>query len=495
MLELERFLPGFNHIICGNPPKSALAQIESKLRTYRESTLSELVGVFGSWIPVSSLKAKRSKANSRQRDFSQSVTFWAFLWQVLTPQTSCREVVRKTQSFCCERKLRVPGSNTAAYCKARSRLAVEDIDSVHTAVSTRALNQVREEQRWLGHDVKVIDGTGIKLADTVANQKQFPQPGEQREGCGFPVMKVVACFCLASGTLIEWVETALKTHESRILKRMLHLFQKDDVILTDRGFSSYTNIVALMSQGAHAVMRVHQMRKLDYRKGKRLGKHDRIVTWKRAAARAKGWSLADWKALPEELEVRVVRIFLEVKGFRVRKYDLVTTLKDPTHYTKENLSELYYRRWAVELYFRHIKTTMGMEKLRCQTPEMARKELRMYVIAYNLIRGLMQEAAQAWQCPLDRISFKSSVDTLRLFDCPLNATRNQPRAQQRIINEMLRIIASEQVPLRIHRSEPRALKERPKPYPRLTSPRSVYIVPKSRKNKGKRKLDSLNKTA
>lgn len=211
-----------------------------------------------------------------------------FLWQTLTPQTPCREVVRKVQTLCCERNLRVPGSSSAAYCKARGRVPVETVDKVHQAVSGRVQAQVRDEHRWLGHDVKVIDGTGIKLADTAENQAEFPQPGEQRPGCGFPVMKVVACFCLASGALIDWVETSLKSHESRILRKLRHLFTPGDVVLTDRGFCSYTNIAALMEQSVHAVMRVHQMRKLDYRKGMKLGAHDRLIRGERPAARHKG---------------------------------------------------------------------------------------------------------------------------------------------------------------------------------------------------------------
>ena len=206
----------------------------------------------------------------------------------------------------------------------------------------------------------------------------------------------------------------------------------------------------------------------------------------------------------------------------MHQYDLVTTLTDASSYTKDDLAELYFRRWAVELYFRQIKTTMGMEKLRCRTPRMVRKELRMHLIAYNLIRGLMQEAAQVGDARLDRISFKGAVDTLRQFSNALNATKGRlrvqqriidemlavfdplhafqftkgrPRVQQRIIAEMLAIIAEETVPERKHRSEPRAVKERPKPYPRLTSHRSVYVVPKSRKQKGKRRSKIVDKTS
>src|SRR5690606_21716032 len=151
--------------------------------------------------------------------------------------------------------------------------------------------------------------------------------------------------------------------------------------------------------------------------------------------------------------LRVVRIVIEIKGFRVHQYDLVTTLTDAVIYTKKNLAQLYLRRWAVELYFRQIKTTMGMEKLRCKTPDMVRKELRMHLIAYNLIRGLMQEAAHLEDVQLDRISFKGAVDTLRQFLSALNATKNRPRVQQRIIDEMLTIIAKETVPERLNRSE------------------------------------------
>lgn len=495
MRNKELYLPGMNHILCGRPPKTSLAQMQAKLRSYRESSLSDLMSVFGAWIPFARLQRKSEKANSRCRDYSLAVTFWAFLWQVLTPQTPCREVVRKVQSFCSERKLKIPGSSNVAYCKARGRLDIKDVDAVRQCVLSRVLAGVRQEQQWLGHDVKVVDGTGIKLEDTPKNQAEWPQPGEQRPGCGFPVMQVVGCFCLASGAIIDWVETALKSHECRIFRRMVHLFQASDVVLGDRGFCSYANLSLLVERGAHAVMRAHQMRKLDYRQGQRLGQHDRLVVWKRPAAPGAGWSREDWNALPKQITLRIVRIQIEIEGFRIRQYDLVTTLANADIYTKEELAELYFRRWAVELYFRQIKTTMGMEKLRCRTPEMLRKELRMHLIAYNLIRGLMQEAAGQESTRLGRISFKGAVDTLRQFSCALNATKHRPTTQQRIIRDMLAIIGRETVAERKYRSEPRALKERPKPYPRLTSHRSIYVVPKSRKGKGKPKPKTLDKVA
>ena len=229
------------------------------------------------------------------------------------------------QSFCSELKLKIPGSSNVAYCRARRRLAIKDVDAVRQCVLERVLAGVRQEQLWLGHQVKVVDGTGIKLADTSENQAEWPQPSGQRPGCGFPVMQIVGCFCMASGAIIDWVETALKCHECRIFRRMLHLFDQSDVVLGDRGFCSYANLALLVERGAHAVMRAHQMRQLDYRQGKGLGSDDRIVTWIRPTAPGMGWSRDDWNALPKQLRLRIVRIKVEIQGFRVHQYDLVTT--------------------------------------------------------------------------------------------------------------------------------------------------------------------------
>lgn len=211
----------------------------------------------------------------------------------------------------------------------------------------------------------------------------------------------------------------------------MSFFRTDEVVLTDRGSSAWSNLAALMEKGVHAVVRVHPCRQLDYCLGRHLGRYDRIVRWSKPQ-RLKGWNKAEWDALPEQRTVRIVRIFIEVRGFRVRRYDLVTTLTEAGTYTREDLAKLYSRRWNVELYFRHIKTTMGMEQLRCETPSMVRKELQMFVLAYNLIRGLMQEAAEVSLRPLERLRFKAAVDTLRQFaPAPAGHPRGNAPAHRR----------------------------------------------------------------
>jgi hypothetical protein len=479
----QTYLPGYPNIAYGKTPKSALAQLHEKLGQILQSSLSELADVFGKWVPSKYLKRKSNKANSRERLYSQNVTFWAFLFQVLSPMTSCLEVVRKVQSCCSLLGLKVPGSSTGAYCDARKRLKYEDLLGIHQAVSDCIQSSAPNEYLWKGMDVKVVDGTGIAMSDTVENQLEFPQPSGQKPGCGFPVVTLVACFSLASGALLRWVESTLKSNECRIFRKMLEFFGQGDLVLTDRGYCSYCNIAMVLRRGADVVMRLHQARKCDYRKGERLGRHDRLVIWKQPQEVA-GMSRAEVKELPKTLKLRLVRVFVEVKGFRTRKLDIVTTLLDPVEYSTEDLAELYYRRWAVELYFRDIKTTMGMDHLRGKSPEIVRKEIVMFAIAHNLIRATMQQAAVVHTTELNRLSFKSTVDTLRQYQSALNATRNKPCTQKRIIEEMLAIIAKEKVPLRENRSEPRAVKKRPKGYQFLTKPRHQFKESASRKDKG-----------
>jgi hypothetical protein len=494
MQKLQRFLLGFNHVLCGRPPKEAFKEFQEKRRKLRSSTLSELSLVFEGLIPIEKLSPTEEGDHSRTRIYSRAVSFFGFLHQVLSPGMPCREVVRKVQSFCSEKNLPLPDSDNSAYCTARGKLDDELLGEIHEHVSEKVQQRVLEDQRWKGLDVKVIDGTGITLPDTPENQEKFPQPSSQLPGCGFPVMKVVACFCLASGALLKWVETELKRHECRILPQFIEFFRPGDLVLTDRGFSSYGNLATLFVAGVNSVMRAHQARKLDYRKGKVLGPMDRLVEWVKPQL-PKGWDKDSWANLPAVLTLRIVRIRIEVKGFRVRDYDLVTTLLDASIYSADDLAELYFRRWSVELFFRHIKTTMGMEMLRCKTPKMVRKELRMFIIAHNLIRALMQEAASLYDRDLTRLSFKATIDTLRQFSYAIYATKDAPRTRARVIDEMLLIIASEKVPLRANRSEPRALKRRPKPFQRLMRHRSKFKVSASRKNKGKPKPKSVDKVA
>jgi hypothetical protein len=231
------------------------------------------------------------------------------------------------------------------------------------------------------------------------------------------------------------------------------------------GFSVHFGLIQ-PPKGVDVVMRAHQARTL---KGRRM-------SWARPQ-RQETWTKSLWAELPVELAVRIVRFRVAVPGFRTQEVVLVTTLLDEKAYPDAALAALYRRRWAVELCFREIKTTLGLDVLRCQTPELVEKEVWLQAIAYNLVRAVMLEATWVHGVDLGRLSFKGTVDTLRQWT-PLFAP--SLFAFKRARAELLRIIASDPVPLRPDRSEPRARKRRPKSYQLLTKPRHAMVVSPSR---------------
>lgn len=468
------FFAGFHRLLFGRARRSTQQQLRAQAQTLEQATLCQLGKVCAPWVPTRLLHPNERGAHSRQRFFPQSLTFWAFLSQVLSPQSPCRETVRKVQAWYTARRLPRPGSGTAAYCNARSRLSRDTLLNIHQHTADASQRRLAGAQLWCDRRVKVIDGTGVSMPDTPKNQRAFPQPSNQKKGCGFPVAKLVGCFCLASGALLHWTEGTLHVHESKLFRKLFAFFLPGDVALTDRGFCSYVDIATLLRAGVDTVMRLHQARPSDLRKGKRLGPNDRLVTWQKPKQRPRGCTLTDWRRAPDTLTLRLVYVSVNVPGWRTQSLVVVTTLTDPIVYSAEDLAKLYLRRWAVELFFRDIKITLGMDVLRCQTPAMVRKEIVMHAIAYNLIRALMQQAAALYRVPIERLSFKGSVDTLRQWSDTLNAAHDKPREQARLFNHLLQILAEDIVPLRPNRSEPRVRKRRPKAYPLMTHPRHDY---------------------
>ncbi len=474
MTNTTPFFAGFHRMLFGRAQRSAQDQLRAQALAFDKTTLSQLGQVCAPWVPARLLKPTESGDHSRQRFFPHGLTFWAFLSQVLSPESPCRETVRKVQAWYSARRLPRPGSGTAAYCNARSRLSRDTLLDIHRHTADESQRRVSSEQLWCGRRVKVVDGTGVSMPDTPKNQRTFPQPSNQKKGCGFPVAKLVGCFCLASGALLHWAEGTLHVHESKLFRKLFAFFLPGDVALTDRGFCSYVDIAILLRAGVDTVMRLHQARPSDLRKGKQLGPNDRLVTWQKPKQRPRGCTLTDWRRVPDTLTLRLVYVSVNVPGWRTQSLFVVTTLTDPIAYPAEDIAKLYLRRWAVELFFRDIKITLGMDVLRCQTPAMVRKEIAMHAIAYNLIRALMQQAATLYHVPIERLSFKGSVDTLRQWSDTLNAAHDKPREQARLFNQLLQILAEDTAPLRPNRSEPRVRKRRPKAYPLMTKPRREY---------------------
>jgi hypothetical protein len=463
------FFAAFAPLLFGRPPRSFRAELRSQA-AHAES-LSQLRAAFGSMIPDALLACEKTGVGSRQRLFDPLITFWAFLAQVLSPNSACREALRKVQAWWSLRHGIRVSADTSAYCQARSRLSDHALHQIHAHLSDRMEANVPEQARWFGRIVKIVDGTNLSMPDTAENQKAYPQSTSQKPGCGFPMMKLVGIFSLASGALLHFARGNLRVHESQLFRTLWNYLAPGDLLLTDRGFCSFLSITALFHQKVDSLMRLHQGRPVDFRRGKRLGYDDMLTRWTKPARRPQTCTVEEFVALPPSIIVRQIRLRVGFKGFRTQTVILVTTLLDPLAYPAQSIRDLYFERWSVELHFREIKTVMALDILRCASPTMIEKELLLHLIAYNLIRSLMQHAALRHSVNLQRISFKGAMDTLRHFADVVQAAHGKPRKQAALLDAMLAILASDLVPCRPNRSEPRAKKRRPKNYQILTKPR------------------------
>ena len=450
--------------------RQRLAALGRRVQTLRQHSLPHLDALFNPLLPPELLSQADEGPGSRDRIYSIRRTFFGFLYQVLNPDCACREVVRQIQALFGLHNAGPVSERDGAYSQARGRLPLDILSRLRCAVAAHAQ---RTEQLWRGLCVKVIDGTSTSLPDTAKNQRTYPQPGGQKPGCGFPHLKLVGVFSLMTGALLDYAKGNKHDHELNLLQRLLDQFKAGDLALADRGFSTYTLLGLLLRRGVHCLFRLHQARPTDLRKGKRLGKNDRLVRWSKPCQKPRYLPKTLWNLIAPELSVRVVRFTLDVPGYRAQSVTLVTTLLDAQAFPAQELARLYARRWRIELWFRDIKTSMGMEVLRCKSPKMVHKELEMFFIAYNLIRCLMVEAGALNDVPVERLSFKGTVDSVRQFSVAIAQARSR-KMQKLLIAQLLEIIARDQVPDRPGRREPRAVKRRPKPFPLLNRPRHGF---------------------
>lgn len=408
----------------------------------------------------------------RRRIFFLSRVFWCFIWQVLQPHTSCRAVVRQVQAFC-ETERTTFDESTSAYCQARGRLPIGCLQHAlrDSAATADRLSQ-REETGWT-RPIKVVDASSVHLPDTAANRKVYPYPSGQRPGCGFPVMQFCGLYSLTSGAILQTVQAPWFAHEARLFQELWGELQAGDILLGDRSFGAYVALALLPLRGVDVVSRLHQGRRFKRQTAKRIGTNEWLVTWHKPLQRPKYLTPQEWARVPETITVRIIHVRIQQKGFRTQEVWISTTLLDPIAYPAEQIARLYRRRWDMELCFRDLKTTMGMEELRCRTPAMVHKELLAFLIAHNFIRCLIAQAASAQDVDRTRISFKGAVDAARSFHQAMRVARSRRHAR-RLYRRLLEILACDLVPLRPGRHEPRAVKRRPKPYSRLTKPRRCY---------------------
>jgi hypothetical protein len=338
----------------------------------------------------------------------------------------------------------------------------------------------RAKDSWLfhGRSVKIPDGSTVIMPDTPRNQAAYPQPRSQAPGLGFPIARILVVFSLAVGTVLEAAVgpyQGKQTSELALMRTVIDQFRPGDIVLADRFFCSYWVIAALRARGVDVVMRLHQRRAADFRCGHRLGRDDHIVPWKKPEAIPDWMSRAEYEAMPPWLAIREVRVRVTDKTKRVRRLVIATTLTGAGTYPAGELGSLFRRRWDAELDLRSLKTHMHMEMLRTKSPEMVRKEIAAHLLAYNLIRGVMAEAARSEGIEPRRLSFKGAVHTVREFEA---SHLYDPGRIERDLPLLVRLIARKRVGDRPDRYEPRAVKRRPKPHPllRMTRTRARSLI-------------------
>src|SRR4029434_7087259 len=324
---------------------------------------------------------------------------------------------------------------------------------------------------WHGRAVKIVDGSGVSMPDTEANQQAYPQPGSQKPGLGFPVARLVVLLSLACGAVVAAAVGRIKGPQSSepMLFHGLHAhLERDDIVLADRFYCSYWEVALLLGRGIDSVMRLHQRRQVDFRGGRRVGREDHVVSW--AKPKRPAWmDEATYAGLPATVDIRCLRVCVPQRGFRTRVVLVATTLLDAQVYSKEDLAGLYRARWHAELDLRSIKQTMQMDVLRCKTPAMVRKEIWGHLLVYNLLRAAMAQAALGHGGVPRQVSLQGTRQTLAAFHSLLAQMPSTER--ERVVSIVLSAIASHRVATRPDRSEPRACKRRPKPYPLLRVPR------------------------
>jgi len=400
----------------------------------------------------------------KDRIFTPVVTLWVFLSQVFCADHSCRAAVARLIAHRTSQGEPACSARTGAYCQARKRLPERFFFAVACLVG-RILN-AKADPRWLWHGRRVylFDGTTVSMPDTPENQAVYPQVYNQQTGIGFPIARFGAVISLACGAISNFgvCQYAGKGQgEVTLLRRLWHVLSPGDILLADRLMANWTNILLLKERGIDFVSRLNKANRIaDFRRGQRLGPEDHVVRWAKPSS-IRSLDRQTYEVLPDFITVREARIRVTQPGFRTKSIVVVTTLLDPQQTSKSDLAELYRARWNNEVDLRCLKSTLQMHQLRCKTPELVRGEIAMHVLASNLIRTIMAQAAATHDLLPRTISFKGAIQTLVAFQpaLELSATRGTLHRQE-LHRHLFDAIATHRVADRPDRFEPRVKKHR-----------------------------------
>ena len=403
--------------------------------------------------------------------WTPALTLWTFLWQTLDPDKSCRQAVaRAILAFALTQK--PEELDTAAYCRARAKIPAKVLQKLTIHVAQQLEDAAPDSWLWQGRRVHLVDGSTSRLPDTPENQQAFPQPARQKPGVGFPILRWVLLVSLATAAvqgLAYGPYQGKETGETALFRQLFGLLRAGDIVVADRYYCSYFLVALLRASGVDVVFRLHQRRKYDFRRGRRLGRNDHVVSWHKPA-RPEWLDEESYAAIPETLQMREIRVQVQEPGCRVKELIVATTLLQAEEYTASAVGELYHKRWHVELDIRSLKVTLGMDQLRCRTPAMIEKEIWAHVLAYNLVRKVAAQAAEQGEVSPRALSFKATKQAL--LAGWQRQTEQTGAAYVSSACELLQLVRKEIVGDRPGRVEPRARKGRPKPHKLLMEPRA-----------------------
>jgi len=407
--------------------------------------------------------------------YTPALTLWAFLSQVLYAEEmrSCAAAVARVVTLLIALGKEPCSDNTGAYCRARAKLPAPIIRRLTTDIADGCERRLQPRWLWKSLHVYLVDGTTSSMADTVANQAAYPQADTQQEGLGFPIARMVVLLSLATAMVQGMAMgpyAGKETGETALLRELFDRLERGSVLLADRYYCSYFMIALLQELGIDIVCRLHQRRDVDFQRGERLGAGDHVVTWTKPA-RPDWMDETTYQRMPATIRVREIKVQVHQPGFRVESLVVVTTLTDATKYTKDDIAELYHKRWLVELDIRVIKVTMNMDVLRCKSPEMVEREIWTCLLAYNLIRQTMLEAALQSERSPRELSFTAALQKVAAAWAVLAECEEVRRVK--LVAVHLQHMANNLISDRADRVEPRAVKRRPKPHKLLTEPREA----------------------
>lgn len=476
-MKKQTCLPGFGHYLGGRRRKDQLTALRQQIQAARHYGLSQLESLFEAVIPAAEL----DPFNRRKRLFCQRRTFWAYVGQVLgdgSSQGSLRDALRGIQALRHQRGENSGSSSTSALSQARRRLNPSLITRAHACLRRFFDAHQSEVEGFPGRRIRLVDSTTVTAADTPANQFAFPQSSQAKPGCGFPLVRITALFDLNSASLVKASITDYCTSElAGAVVDLLEELTSYDILVADRYYQNFGFIHSVLDRQADILVRVKNQMLRTFKPIKGQPRNgDRLVCIHKPQLRNELYE-DTWEHFENTLVLRHISFVGRDRDGNRQTFHLLTSLTDAKAYPAHTLAALYARRWKIEVGFRDLKATMGMDWLRTKSPEMVEKDIAIFFIAYNLLRYLHLQCALRYEVPLEQLSIKGTIDTALRFAPLAYKNRLHQRKSGALFDHLLELISKDLIPHRLARSEPRKRKHRKRGKEWLTVPRSHYKKP------------------